>query len=728
MFAPARTSLALALALAYPAIYSSAWAQTAPAISTGAAAAAAPAASSSAPAPADAQVQRVEITGGRERLDAARNGLSPDTGSSIYRIDKEDIQKLPLGESTPLNQVVLQAPGVVQDSYGQLHVRGDHSNLQYRIDGVVIPEAISGFGQALETRFADQITVLTGALPAQYGYRTAGVVDIRSKGEAFNNGGRISLLGGSNEHREGSLELGGTKGDFSYYLMGSALKDDQGIENPTATRRALHDDTNQGNGFGYFSYLLDPQTRVNLILGASNNRFQIPDVPGQAPSFTLNGSDTIDSSTLDARQKERNKFGVLSLQSGIGNDVDYQVALFHRYTDVHYTPDARGDLMFNGVAADVLRSNRASGVQADASWRLNPTHTVRSGLFYQSEQGATTNNSQVFPADANGNQTSDQPELIVDDHTLKGNLWGVYLQDEWKPSKALTVNYGARYDQVHTVVDEQQLSPRAGLVYDLTSSTRVHAGYSRYFTPPPTEKIDQTSVQKFIGTTNALPSDANTAVKSERSNYYDIGLEQQFGKEWTVGVDGYYRDVRHLQDEGQFGNALIYSAFNYEKGRIYGLELSAAYRSGPLSAYANVALARAFGTRVETGQFNFGPDEIDYIATHWVHLDHDQATSSSAGVNYKWSGGLSTTADLLYGSGLRNGFANTGHLPAYTQVNLAADENLDLGGDLGKLDLRLSVINAFDRIYQIRDGSGIGVGAPQYGPRRTVLLGVSKTF
>jgi len=727
MFAPARTSLALALALAYPAFFTSAaFAQSAP----GTAAAPAVAASASA-APAAASsptVQRVEITGDRQRLDAARNGLSPDTGSSIYSIDREDIQKLPLGEATPLNQVVLQAPGVVQDSYGQLHVRGDHANLQYRIDGVVIPEAISGFGQALETRFADSVTVLTGALPAQYGYRTAGVVDLRSKGEAFDNGGRISLLGGTNEHREGSLELGGTHGPFSYYVMGSALRDDMGIENPTSSRRALHDDTHQGNGFGYFSYLLGPDTRVNLMLGASDNRFEIPDVPGQQPSHALNGSGTIDSSTLDARQKERNRFGVLSLQGSVGPDVDYQLALFHRYTDVHYTPDTRGDLMFNGVAADIVRSNVASGLQLDSSWRFSSAHTIRSGLFYQSERGTSRNDSQVFPADGDGNQTGDMPRTIVDDHSLRGDLWGVYLQDEWKPIKPLTINVGLRYDQVGTVVDEHQISPRVGVVHDLAPGTRVHAGYARYFTPPPTEKIDQTSVQAFLGTTNALPSDANTAVRSERSNYYDLGLEQELGQGWTFGVDGYYRDVRHLQDEGQFGNALVFSAFNYERGRIYGLELSAAYHAGALSGYANLAFSRAFGRTVETGQFNFEQDELDDIATHWVHLDHDQATSASAGVTYKWTPALSTTADLLYGSGLRNGFVNSGHLPSYTQTNVATVDNLDLGSTLGKLELRLSIINLFDRVYEIRDGSGIGVGAPQYGPRRTVLVGMSKAF
>ena len=122
---------------------------------------------------------------------------SPETGSTIYRFSREDIGSLPLGDSTPVNQVLLQVPGVVQDSYGQLHVRGDHGNVQYRINGVVIPEAISGFGQSLETRFASNISFLTGALPAQYGYRTAGVVDIRTKGDSPEHGGSVGVLGGN---------------------------------------------------------------------------------------------------------------------------------------------------------------------------------------------------------------------------------------------------------------------------------------------------------------------------------------------------------------------------------------------------------------------------------------------------------------------------------------------------------------------------------------------------
>jgi outer membrane receptor protein involved in Fe transport len=666
------------------------------------------------------------VTVTAKRLDAARNGLSPDTGSTVYRIDESDIAALPLGASTPLNQVILRAPGVAQDSFGQLHIRGDHANLQYRINGVVIPEPITGFGQAIDTRFASELNLLTGALPAQYGYRTAGVIDIKTKGVDSEPGGEIGTVIGSDGHREVNGSISGVNGKLSYFLTGTLLQSDLGIENPTDSRDAIHDRTHQGKGFGYFSYLLDENSRVNLTVGTSNSRFQIPDRIGLQPSFVLDNTPPIASENLDARQRERNDFQVLSYQRSALGPLDFQVSVFHRRSTVDYTPDPVGDLTFNGIAGTIHRSNDVYGTQFDTSYRLNDRHTLRAGLFAQRESFVTNNAALVFPADADGNQTSGTPIAIQDDTSIKGSLYGVYLQDEWKASNKLTVNYGARFDRVNTVVNEQQLSSRIGLVYDLADRTRLHAGYARYFTPPPTEKIDTTTVAKFLGTTNALPSDANTAVKSERSNYYDIGVAHQLTPKLTVGLDGYYRQVRHLQDEGQFGNALVFSSFNYEQGKIKGLEFTASYRDGGFAAYGNVARSQALGKGIETGQFNFDPAELAFIANNWVHLDHDQVWTGSAGASYR-QGPVTYSADLIFGSGLRSGFANSEHLPGYAQVNVAVARRFDLG-QLGKFDTRLSVLNLLDRKYELRDGTGIGVGAPQFGPRRTLFVSLSRPF
>ncbi|HEV7491261.1 MAG TPA: TonB-dependent receptor [Rhodanobacteraceae bacterium] len=676
----------------------------------------------------DETLATVSVVG---KLDRARNQLSPDIGSSEYIFDRAAIEDLPLGDATPLNQLLLQAPGVVNDSYGQLHVRGDHADLQYRINGVIIPESISGFGQTLDTRIIDNLSFLTGALPAQYGYRTAGVVDITTKsatdaGNANSFGGDIGLVGGSFGTLNPSAELHGDSGPWSYFATASYLENDIGIENPTSSRDAIHDHTNQFKTFGDVSYLIDDSTRLSLMFGATNNRFEIPNNPGQTPLYSLEGVTSFDSRNLNARQQEQTRFATLSLQ-GILGATNYQVSMGQRYTSVDYQPDPIGDLIFTGVAGTIARSNRANTLQADFSTPAGTGHTVRYGLYVSDEHPTADNTSQVFRADEDGNQTSTTPITIIDDAPhIDARTYGLYLQDEWQISEKLTMNYGVRADQIDAYVNEGQLSPRLGLIYQLNDTTTLHAGYARYFTPPPAELIAPTDIALFQGTTNALPTNVNAETLPERSHYFDAGISQKIGGDLTLGLDAYYRKVTNLLDEGQFGSALIFSPFNYAHGKVRGVELTANYTQGDFVAYANVSSSRAEGKDVATGQYNFEQDELDYIATHWVHLDHDQRLASSGGVNYNWNG-TRLGADYIYGSGLRADFANTAHLPQYYQINLSVGRKFDIG-ESRNVDVTLAAINVTDRVYLLRDGSGIGVGAPQYGPRRGLFLAIDMAF
>ncbi len=227
--------------------------------------------------------EALEVSVTAQRLSQARNSLSPKTGGSEYAITENEINSLPQGQETPLNQVLLQAPGVANDSYGQLHVRGDHANIQYRIDGVTLPEGITGFGQTLDTRFAKSVDLLTGAMPAQYGYREAGVVEIETK-SVFENGGRIDMYGGSHDTVEPSFQIGGSEGKLNYYLTGSYLHDNLGIENPTPGANAIHDLTDQFKGFGYASYLINPTTKLSVMGGSYDGFFQVPNNPRQNPA------------------------------------------------------------------------------------------------------------------------------------------------------------------------------------------------------------------------------------------------------------------------------------------------------------------------------------------------------------------------------------------------------------------------------------------------------------
>ncbi|THD07959.1 TonB-dependent receptor [Rhodanobacter lindaniclasticus] len=662
-------------------------------------------------------------------LDQARNVLSPDTGSSQYVIDHKAIVQLPLGASTPMNQVLLQAPGVVQDSYGGVHVRGDHANLQYRINGVIIPESIGGFGQSLDAHMIDTVTLLDGALPAQYGLRTAAVVDITTRsGRDLGDGGSVGITGGSNAMLNPSASVWGSKNRWSWFFTGNYLESDAGIENPTPSKKPIHDRTNQVKGFGDISYLIDDDTRMSLLFGAANNRYQIPNNPDQVPAFGYLDTVDFDSADLDQRQRETTRFGVLALQGKLGV-TDYQLSLGQRYSRLAYTPDRIGELMFNGVASAVGRSNRASTLQADFSTPLGGRHTLRYGIWGSIERAVSGNDAWVFPADADGEQTSTTPINILDGSRLVAKTWSAYVQDEWSLGENWTLNLGLRGDRYQLVRSESQLSPRLGLVWQAGGGTTVHAGYSRYFTPPATEMIASSNIAKFDGTTNAVADSGNNTPLAERSGYFDAGIQQRLGEAWTLGVDAYYRKVRRLQDEGQFGSALVYSTFNYADGRVKGVEFTVNYEQGPLSAYFNASLGKAIGKRIISSQYNFAPDDLVWVSRHWIFLDHDQKLTSSGGVSYALDDATRLGANYLYGSGLRKDgtVPNGATLPAYFQLNLNVAHDFVIDG-FGRLHAQLALINALDRTYELRDGSGIGVGAPQFGPRRGVYLGLQKDF
>ena len=180
-----------------------------------------------------------------------------------------------------------------------------------------------------------------------------------------------------------------------------------------------------------------------------------------------------------------------------------------------------------------------------------------------------------------------------------------------------------------------QASPRVNLVWKATPTTTLYGGYARYFVPPPFELVSPSAISTFIGTTAAPAVTLNNPVKVERSNYFDVGVSQIVIPGLTIGVDGYYKISNNLVDEGQFGAPIILTAFNYAHGRQEGVELTASYDRGPWSIYGNLAWSRALGNDIVSAQFNFGPDELAFIANNFIHLDHDQTWDGSAGVAYR---------------------------------------------------------------------------------------------
>jgi hypothetical protein len=677
------------------------------------------------PNPSSTELNPVVVIG---QLDQARDQIVPYLGATKYSIGQQQIQTQSQGANAPFNQVILRAPGVAQDSYGQLHVRDEHANLQFRIDDVLIPEGITGFGQEIDTHLVKSVDLITGSLPAQFGFRTSGIIDIHTKDGVDLNGGDVSYYGGSHQTISPSFQVGGSEGRVSFYGLGSYDQNDLGIENPTGGYHAIHDYTEQYKGFAEVSYLIDDSSRLSLLLSGTYSDFQIPANPGQTPLFALAGASpkNFDSRFLSENQHEQNEFAILAYQKSFEN-VTLQLAAFTRYSATLFTPDDEGDLIFTGLAGRIDRSIFSNGIQFDASWAINDSNVLRGGFLLTVESANVQTNNQVFPVDASGSQTSDVPFTILDNQRKTGAYYGFYLQDEWKIFEPLTINFGARFDVVDEYAHANQLSPRVNVVFKATKSTTLHAGYARYFTPPPLELVQSQSISKFAGTSNQSAVPQSSSVQPERAHYFDAGMTEQFTSSFSMGVDGYYKISRDLIDEGQFGSALIFSPFNYAKGNQYGAEVTANYTQGGFNAYANFGFERGTGENIVSGQFLFDPAELAFIRNHWVFLDHDQRYTLSAGASYTYKD-TTVYADILYGSGLRSGFANTDELPGYYPVNLGFTHAFRLPEKYGRLQFRFDVTNLFDQSYELRNGTGIGVFAPQFGPRRGFFGGMSWIF
>ena len=690
-----------------------------------------------APAPApESQLESIEVVS--RRLNEARTGIETQVGASVYTIDAAAIAAMPGGDNGLLNQAIMQAPEVAQDSFGQFHVRGEHNGLQYRLNGIILPEGISGFGQALDPRLISSLQLITGALPAEYGLRTAGIIDLSTKNGAIDPGGTVSLYGGTHGTMAPSINYGGTSGSIQYFFSGDAMINDLGIESPNGQSTPLHDRTKQYHGFGFLEKVLDPDNRLSLILSTSSGQFQIPNRAREQPEegYTVAGQTTYDSAALNETQREQTAFAIVGWQHSRGA-LDLQTSFTVRNSTLQFTPDPVGDLLFEGIAQNARKNNLAFDGQLDAAWQINDRHTLRTGAFVQSDRSTSNTQSLVVPLAPTVGPFATEvqagpPISIADNGARTERIGSLYVQDEWKWTAALTLNYGLRFDDYVAYSNGSQLSPRVNLVWKPLPRTTVHAGYARYFSPPPFELVGSQNVALFNNTSAASDTTLASTPQAERANYTDIGVLQTVSQQLTLGFDSYFKRSAQLIDEGQFGAPIILTPFNYANGRQYGAELTANYATAALSAYLNLGWESAQGSDITSSQFNFALPDLAYIADHYISLDHEQKVTASGGASYGW-GDTRLSTDFLLGSGLRadlqapdgSNIPNGRRLPYYFQANAGISHVFHVRA-WAPLTARFDIVNLLDRQYEIRDGTGIGVGAPQYGPRRGFFIGLSR--
>lgn len=366
-------------------------------------------------------------------LDAARTQIDAGLGSSVYAFTNETIENRPGGETGSLTAVLLQAPGVTSSGNG-LIVRGSPAN-QIRINNVIVPEAISDPADHISSRFAETTRLLTGTLPAQFGFAPAGVISVTTKNGLYQHGGEAELFGGTDGMVEPALEWAGSFGITSMFGSGnfehtrSTIADASGLQ--------ARDSRNEFEGLGFADHVLDQKNRLSLLIGGSDELHHI-------------GA----TSLPDGIEHTTNKYGVGTYQhSTLGFTIQASLFAGQSINRVRY--------------AALSRERRSTyGTQIDASDNIGDSHTFRFGLL--ASQG------NVRELERSGNTTTGSRTAI-----------GVYAQDEWKLTSTLTLNPGVRVDWLRSFDAKATIEPRVSLVWQAGGGLSAHVGYSRFAAAPP---------------------------------------------------------------------------------------------------------------------------------------------------------------------------------------------------------------------------------------------------
>lgn len=672
----------------------------------------------------------------------------PKTPSSTSTVSREQIRELPKGDSATVNDVLSTQPGFVHDAMGNLYARGNHANIQYQLDGVALPDSVSGvFGGFISPRLVDSMEVITGGLDAEYGDRLAGVVNLNSRRPDADGEGSVELIYGEHQTLNPSLTYGRSFGKLSVLAGGSFNRSERALDPPVVSP-IVHDKGDEERGFLKLDYQPNDRDQLTSLTSFARNFYRIPldptlrpydpSLPDGGRTPDAYGNDPAPYFPLDTNQTETETdlFSLLSYRHSFNERSSLAISVFFRHafalldgdpahalgpTQDPCTPDDAGDLSCV-TASNVGRLANHVGFAADLTQRLGERHVLKVGAKLDQLFG-NTGYTQFTRSDALAGPDPSLTLRGVD--RASGTTGGLYAEDratfgKWVVNAGLRLDFQAvSFDGVDGRPTDFGIGPRLGVAYSITPDTVAHAYAGLLWMPPPV--LDTPAAARILG---VVPSDQPLPydLKPEQDRYAELGIASRVVPSLTLSLTAWGKLTRDQLDDVEVGATNLLSPYNFDEGRAGGLEGGATWVLGNhFHAFGNVSFGTAEGRGISSARYLFSPEDL--ANQDWQLLDHVQTWTANAGTTFHDGG---TTLSLLgqYGSGLRTGAANDQHVPGHLVFNLTlAHEFLQAPG---RPMLALDVENLFDKHYALRLANGFN--GSHYGPGRSVYLRLAAHF
>jgi hypothetical protein len=580
--------------------------------------------------------------------------LDPERTTTINHLDSKAIAERPAslpGRSLP--DLINSQPGWLYEGNAVLHPRGSEYQTQFVVDGIPLTDNRSpGSGPEMEADDVDSLTIYTAGIPAEYGRKMGGVIEVNTlhdaqrglHGQAVLSGGSFDTAGAfaSAQDSWGRNTLGGSaSGNMTARYLNPVVPENY---------------TNRGTtGDFSLSYERDltPKDRLTLIVRHELARYQIPnEQPQQFPDLRTPPTAIPQLQTADNLET----MGIASYQHIFSSNILANIRGMVR--------DNSDDLDSNSGAwpiAAFLHNDFKEGYFNSAISIHRGRHEFKAGLESDnlflhenfSDLITANPNDPLYPFDqgtpASFAFTGTRPDLEQ----------SAFVQDLIHLGK-WTVNAGLRWDHYQLIVNQNAVSPRFSVArYFPSANLIIHASYDRIFQTPSFENILLASSPNVVSlNSNVL----RLPVEPSHGNYFELGATKSFFSQFRFDADYFRRYVDNFADDDQILNTAVSFPIAFRKAIIYGaegkLELPHWKRFSGFVSYSYIVGNAWFPV---TGGLFLGDDAINATTQLTGHFpdSQDQRNTVRARIRYQLTSRLWLAGGAEYGSGLPFEFAGS---------------------------------------------------------------------
>jgi outer membrane receptor protein involved in Fe transport len=554
--------------------------------------------------------------------------------------------------SRAIESIVASTPGFVTDDNGRMHPRGSESQVQYVIDGVPVTDNMSAiFSTSIDARTLRTVEVLTGGIPAEFGDRLAGVINVNTRSglEGPTQGG-VSFSGGSFSTGEVGADFSTHTKKFGFLTNLSASTSQRYLDPPTLDN--FHNFGRTGKGFFRLDYQFNGKDSLRGTFTFGGSNFQVPNRFNQ------------EIAGQDQRQRLRDNSQSITFQHIFSANTLGTISFFNRAGTARLTSNptstpvvAQQDrsLRNYGWLASLATTKHGHNIKFGGQATITPVH--ESFSFYPTVvfDDLVDENGNVFPNPVN-NFNAAQPFVFTGEKT--GRTLSAYIQDRFTVLDNLTFDLGVRYDNYRLLISEHALSPRLGIAFYIPKTkTTLRASYNRFFQPPPPENLLLASsaqaaaispLSVLQGVTSVLP------ILTDKEHVFEAGAQQLLSRFFRLNLTVYQKRIENFSDKDQFFETGIIFPITISAGRVTGEELRLESTDiHGFRCFVSYANARAYGVTPINGGLFLGEDPQDLQVSGLKFAnDHDQRNEVQFQLSYNHKSGVYAIFSDRYDSGV----------------------------------------------------------------------------